>query len=113
MIVMGSDLCVYERTIENMLAIPCSRSRPTNFKFVPKKQEDVEALINTIREAGVAILGLRPVTVPQIVMDKRHRGTFAICPRCHESYPAADGLICCACLGELTYIESGTKRKPC
>jgi hypothetical protein len=81
------------------------------FKLAPKRQEDAEFLINNIREAGAAILGLRPVIVPQIVMDKRHRGTFTICPRCHESYPATDSLICRACQGELIYVESGEEKE--
>lgn len=81
------------------------------FKFVPKKQEDAEVLTNTIREAGVAILGVRSVMVPQMIMDKRRRGKFAVCSRCEEGYPAADGLICRACQGELIYIESGDERK--
>jgi formylmethanofuran dehydrogenase subunit E len=81
------------------------------FKLVPKKHEDAEVLINTIRKAGVAILGVRPVIVPQIVMDKKRRGTFVVCPRCEEGYPAAAGLICRACQGELIYVESGDERK--
>jgi formylmethanofuran dehydrogenase subunit E len=74
------------------------------FKLVSKKQRDAEALINAIREAGAAILGFRPVTVPQEIIQKRRRGTFAVCSRCKEGYPAADGLICRGCQGELIYI---------
>jgi formylmethanofuran dehydrogenase subunit E len=81
------------------------------FKLVPKKQEDTEVLINAIREAGTAILNVQPVTVPRKVMEKRRRGTFLICPHCKEGHPAADGLICRACQGELTYIESDDDRE--
>jgi hypothetical protein len=44
-------------------------------------------------------------------MLKSCRGKFAVCPRCEEGYPAADGQICRACQGGLIYVESGDEKE--
>lgn len=76
------------------------------FKLAPKREEDEQVLLDTIREAGADIFSIRHVTVTQKIIDKRHRGKFAVCPHCGEAYPFADGAICLACQGEVMYVAS-------
>ena len=79
------------------------------FKLKPKEEQDMERLLDEIKEAGSDYCGLRKVKLkPRIIQIVRRRG-FAVCPLCSESYPLDDGGICRACQGELPYIESETR----
>jgi formylmethanofuran dehydrogenase subunit E len=78
------------------------------FKLKPKKEQDLELLMKQIKEAGTRICGIQHVTVALRLLEKKHRGDIALCPRCNEAYPGADGEICLGCQGEFPYIISET-----
>ena len=75
------------------------------FKLKPKKEQDLPRLLYEAKTAGASICGTQRVRVPHRLRNKQHRGEFAICPRCKESYPVADGEICLACSGEEIYEQ--------
>jgi formylmethanofuran dehydrogenase subunit E len=66
-------------------------------KLTPKGEQDEKRLLEEIREAGDTIMSARKVRVSKRVLEKSRRGGFAVCPRCGEAYPSADGAICLAC----------------
>ena len=74
------------------------------FKLKPKKEQDDQLLIRQIREAGTAICSVRRVKVAGRILEKRHRVGFAVCPRCKESYPTADGALCLVCQDATPYL---------
>ena len=59
-----------------------------------------------IKEAGVSICSIEHVRVAHRFLEKRRRGEIAVCPRCKEAYPLADGAICLGCQGEVPYVVS-------
>jgi formylmethanofuran dehydrogenase subunit E len=76
------------------------------FKLKPKKEQDLELLMEQIKEAGIRICGIQHVQVALHLLEKKHRGDIVMCPRCNEAYPGADGEICLGCQGEYPYIVS-------
>ncbi|MBW1721082.1 MAG: tRNA CCA-pyrophosphorylase [Deltaproteobacteria bacterium] len=83
-----------------------SEIRAWFFKTKPKAEQDPERLLDQIREAGESIYGVQEVEVHPCFLGRPHRGGFAVCPLCGESYPARDGGICRACQGESPYRDS-------
>ncbi|OPY89538.1 MAG: FmdE, Molybdenum formylmethanofuran dehydrogenase operon [Syntrophaceae bacterium PtaU1.Bin231] len=79
------------------------------FKLKPKKEQDKEALMNQIREAGEKLFGIERVRVNPESLRRKKMGPVAVCSRCGEAYPARDGDCCKACQGESPYLESGTQ----
>ncbi|MBP1733987.1 MAG: formylmethanofuran dehydrogenase subunit region [Deltaproteobacteria bacterium] len=75
------------------------------FKLKTKKEQDLARLLYEAKTAGASICGTQLVKVPHRLRDKKHRGQFAICPQCKESYPFDDGLVCLACSGEEMYEQ--------
>lgn len=74
------------------------------FKVTPKDQQDTEKLMGQIYEAGSGIISFEKVTV-DIGASKKEKGSkIAICPVCHEGYPAKHGEKCRVCSGEITYL---------
>ena len=69
-------------------------------KLMPKKEQDVDRLQDEIRRAEGTISGVMKVRVASRIMDKPHRGGFALCPQCGEAYPSADGPICRGCAND-------------
>ncbi len=76
------------------------------FKLKPKKEQDDQLLIRQIKEAGASICGIQHVRVAGRVLEKRHRASFAVCPRCKESYPVGDGALCLGCQDTAPYVVS-------
>jgi formylmethanofuran dehydrogenase subunit E len=76
------------------------------FKLKPKKEQDLELLMEQIKEAGTSICGIQHVKVALRFLEKKHRSNIAICPLCKEAYPHTDGAICLGCQGESPYIVS-------
>lgn len=72
-------------------------------RLTPKREQDGEALIRQIIEAGSSILGMRPVKVDACFLVKEKGGAIAICPGCGEAYPADAGKSCHACQGAPLY----------
>ena len=78
-------------------------------KLKTKEQQDFGRLIDEARRAGALICGIEHVRVPEGLREKKHRGQIAVCPRCKEAYPLADGTVCLACQGGGIYCHaSGT-----
>ncbi len=73
------------------------------FKRKPKAEQDNEALLREIRQAGEKILQVCTIRVHPGLMVKDSVGTRALCPRCGESYPLKHGASCRACQGESPY----------
>ncbi len=73
-------------------------------KLSPKKEQDLEQLLEEIKNAGPKILGWERIKVRPQFLGKRNRGRIAICPLCKEAYPSMDGGICRACQGEPLYL---------
>ncbi len=76
------------------------------YKLKTKQEQDFERLLHEIKTAGADICSIRNVKVASHLRGKKHRGGFAICPQCMESYPIADGALCLACQGEEMYEPS-------
>lgn len=74
------------------------------FKLKPKKEQDLQAILAQIREAGDAILTLQTVRVDPNTLRRRKLGDIAVCPVCKEAYPARDGDRCRPCRGESPYL---------
>jgi formylmethanofuran dehydrogenase subunit E len=74
------------------------------FKLVPKKEQDFGRLMQHIQAAGSVICGLQSVRIRPDLIQSHHRQGFAVCPRCHESFPIENGSLCRACRGESPYI---------
>lgn len=67
------------------------------FKFKSKQEQNIEALMAEIEEAGASYCTARYVKIAEAVREKKHRVGFTICPCCGEAFPLADGLLCLGC----------------
>jgi formylmethanofuran dehydrogenase subunit E len=74
------------------------------FELKPKKEQDTHLLMQQIIEAGAGICDYKKVKVDLGLMAIKRRTGFAICLRCKESYPAADGDLCLGCQGKEPYL---------
>ena len=74
------------------------------FKSKKKKEQDVSLLMKEIEEAGSSICSVQRVVMADRIVKKPHRSGFALCPRCKESYPVADGPVCLGCREEGLYV---------
>ncbi len=70
------------------------------FKLKSKKEQDTENLLCEAQRARADMCGVQAVTVADWVRAHGHRGRFAVCPACKESYPVEDGDKCLACQGK-------------
>ena len=75
------------------------------FKLKPKKEQDSQALFEQIKDAGAKLCKVRSVHVHPRFMEKRSKGSIAVCPLCGEAYPSKDGEICLGCGDENPYTE--------
>jgi formylmethanofuran dehydrogenase subunit E len=76
------------------------------FKLKPKKEQDLQLLMEQIMEAGADICSIQQVKVDPRFIKIRRRSKSTICPVCKEAYPVDDGEICRACRGEVPYMAS-------
>ena len=77
-------------------------------KLTPKEDQNVDSLLNQIREAGADICSIEEVRVSLDFFGKKKKGPIAICPACKEAYRSADGAaVCPACRGDLLPYPSG------
>jgi len=67
------------------------------FKFKSKEEQNAEALMAQIEEAGSSYCAARYVKIADSVREKRHRAGFTVCPYCGEAFPLDDGLLCLGC----------------
>jgi formylmethanofuran dehydrogenase subunit E len=75
-------------------------------KLTPKGEQNKELLMAEIEAAGGSICSIQRVRVAERFLAKKHRGEFAICPCCDETYPLADGALCRGCQGDDLYTET-------
>ena len=68
-----------------------------------KQEQDTDALLAEIEEAGDHYLTLTPVHLHMQYFNKKCSSPVAVCPICHEAYPKTDGAICRGCQGENPY----------
>ncbi len=78
------------------------------FKLKPKAEQDMDLLLEQIRQAGGDICGTQKVKAAAWLTERNHRGGFAICPTCGESYPKRDGTTCKGCQGDSFYLDVET-----
>ena len=58
------------------------------------------------RDAGPSICRVDRVRVSSRFLEKTHRGSMTVCPRCNEAYPLADGTMCLGCQDKSPYVVS-------
>jgi formylmethanofuran dehydrogenase subunit E len=106
-------LCLYDKTNGNGVRVYVDSRKTPKFpavhtwflKLKPKREQDTDLLLSQIREAGLTIYGIDPVTVREHLLQRRHKGAIAICSICGEAYPADHGRICRVCQGQNPYVE--------
>ena len=70
------------------------------------QEQNRESLTAQIKEAGSGICGVQKVKVANHVIQRRARGSLAVCPKCKEGYPLDDGPVYLACSGkEILYLS--------
>jgi formylmethanofuran dehydrogenase subunit E len=79
------------------------------FKLISKKEQNQERITREMLEAGGSILSAQHVQIRPRIAEKKHKGNIAVCPSCQEAYPAADGAMCLACQGDMSYVEEPGK----
>lgn len=67
-----------------------------HLKLKPKHEQDKEALMRAIIEAGTDIISLREIKVASEFLRKTAK-TVGICPECGETFRSNEGEICPAC----------------
>ena len=75
------------------------------FKLKPKKEQDSKVLFQQIRDAGTNLYSLQKVRVQPQFLEKRSKGSIAVCPLCGEAYPSKDGEVCRACGDQGLYAD--------
>lgn len=68
-----------------------------------KQEQDTEALLAEIEEAGDQILTLMPARLRMQYLNKKISSPVVACPICREAYPTNHGAICRGCQGENPY----------
>ena len=75
------------------------------YKHRSKADQDFDALLENIRQAGADCLSLVPVEILPVLRARRSKGPIATCPRCGEAYPVAHGDLCRGCQGQNPYAR--------
>ncbi len=68
-------------------------------KLVPKKEQNLQAILDGINEGGASLFNHCPVTVDPEVLKARPKVPPVICPGCKEAYPPFHGALCRGCQG--------------
>lgn len=76
------------------------------FKFKPKEEQDIEALVAQIEVAEASYCAVRYAKVADAVREKKHRAGFTVCPCCGEAAPLTGGLLCLGCQGDRLWEAS-------
>lgn len=86
------------------------------FKLKHKKEQDPGLLLGEIEKAGSMVCGFEEVKLDPDFISGHSRKGFALCPRCHESFPSEHGSVCLGCRGKLPYLpkreNKGTDNLP-
>lgn len=69
-------------------------------RLTAKSEQDRDALIRQIIDAGETIFSVKRVTVsPGLLGKHKHDSRIVLCASCGEAYPEKDGSVCLACQG--------------
>jgi len=69
-------------------------------RLTSKTEQDRDALIRQIIDAGDGIYSVQQVVVsPSLLRKHKHGGSVVLCASCGEAYPEEDGNVCLACQG--------------
>jgi hypothetical protein len=71
---------------------------------VPKREQDGDALVSEIQEAGNSILSIEAVRVSPAFLVKHVPIPIALCRSCGEAYVEKGSGLCLACEGKAIYI---------
>jgi formylmethanofuran dehydrogenase subunit E len=82
------------------------------FKLAPKEEQDLDALLGEMRDAGRELYGIQKVKVDDKYLGKTKMGRTLVCPICGEAYPASHGSICRGCREPLPYSFTSEDKKP-
>ncbi len=85
---------------------PYPNIRTWLLKLAPKREQNTPALMEEIRLAGASVCSFAPVQVLPEQLQKRSKGSIALCPLCGDAYPASHGRLCRPCRGESPF-DSG------
>ncbi|MGV7928642.1 MAG: FmdE family protein [Spirochaetota bacterium] len=72
-------------------------------RLTTKQEQDKDALIAQILQAGKDIYAMKDVVVSENYRGKHIPSSIAICSNCGEAYPQIDGNVCLACQGMNIY----------
>ncbi|MCL2281504.1 MAG: formylmethanofuran dehydrogenase subunit E family protein [Dehalococcoidia bacterium] len=72
--------------------------------LIPKKEQNKERLLDSIRDHGYDVLGLQHVKVDIGSLPNKEIADYAICKKCHESCLPTGSGVCLACQGK-TYTS--------
>lgn len=75
------------------------------FKTRPKEEQDLDALLDAMKNAGLSIFSIKKVKVGKEYLGKKKMGKTGICPICNEAYPLSHGSVCRGCAEILPYKE--------
>ncbi len=69
-------------------------------KLTPKKEQNLEAILDEINRAGSALFDYREIVVDDALLKTRPKDPPALCPVCGEAYPPSHGNTCRGCSGK-------------
>lgn len=75
-------------------------------KKEPKRNQDTEAILQAIREAGNSVCSSLVIRMQGRYLTKPESGRIEQCPMCGEYYPGSHGPICRGCQGDEPYTSS-------
>lgn len=82
-------------------------------KLKPKREQDLQALLDQIKDAGYQIMGAQKITMRPEYLEKRSKGKrIVLCPLCGEAYPERDGELCKGCRSETPYQKQEAPAEP-
>jgi formylmethanofuran dehydrogenase subunit E len=73
-------------------------------RLVSKREQDRDALVSEIQEAGNSILSMKTVRVSPTFLVRHASTPIALCRSCNEAYFENDSELCLACQGKDIYI---------
>ncbi len=73
-------------------------------KMKTKKEQDLQRLLDQIKEAGHNLLSMQRVKVDPEALRRGKMGPVIACSTCGEPYPVKHGDRCRACQGESPYL---------
>ena len=70
------------------------------FKLIPKREQDLYAILEEINRAGSDLFDCREVLMEEKLLKVRPKEPPVICSLCSEAYPPSHGAVCRGCSGK-------------